>query len=172
MTLTSSPISKWRQINPHFQVLRKRIDRKFGNIEYIKFRTNEGYGVLHILYLGPYIPQKWLSQNWKEIHGAKIVDIREIKGEKRIARYLISNYLVNQTFVRMSWFSGWVCKGFVGIWKKFVKRYGYPLCIEKLTLFLGSPVLFWKQLGLFPELGSITPYPWVRDEPNVIYERG
>ena len=78
-TLTSSPTSKWRQINPHFQVLRKRIERNYGKIEYIKFRTNEGYGVLHVLYTCPFIPQRWLSRNWDEIHGAKIVDIRKVK---------------------------------------------------------------------------------------------
>ena len=169
MTLTSSPASKYRQINPHFQVLRKRIERNFGKIDYIKFRTNEGHGVLHVLYVGPFIPQRWLSRNWDEIHGAKIVDIRKIRGEKRIACYLISNYLVNQTFVRMSW--GWVFRGFVGWWKKFIKKYGYPLCIKKWTSFLGSRVLFWKQSGLFPKLGSLSPYPWVRDEINVSYDK-
>ena len=172
MTLTSSPTSKYKLINSHFQVLRKRIERNFGKMEYIKFRTNEGYGVLHVLYVGPYIPQGWLSRNWDEIHGAKIVDIRKVKGEKRLARYLISNYLVNQTFVRMSWSWGWVFRGFVGWWKKFIKKYGYPLCIKKWTIFLGSRVLFWKQTGLFPELGSEAPYPWVRDEINVSYDRG
>jgi hypothetical protein len=58
-----------------------------------------------------------LSQNCNEIHGARIVDIREVKGEKRIVQYLVSNCLVNQSFVRMSWFSGWVFKGFIGFWK-------------------------------------------------------
>jgi len=159
MTLTSSPTSKWRQINPHFQVLRKRIQRNFGKMDYIKFRTNEGYGVLHILYVGPYIPQRWLSRNWNEIHDAKIVDIREVKGEKRIARYLLSNYLVTQTFVRMSWSWGWVFRGFVGWWKKFIQWYGYPVCIKKWTTFLSSKVLFWKQTGLFPNLSSKEPYP-------------
>jgi hypothetical protein len=172
MTLTSSPRSNWRELNNHFQVLRKRIERTFGKIDYIKFRTNEGYGVLHIVFVGPFIPQRWLSRNWNEIHGAKIVDIRKVRGEKRLARYLISNYLVTQTFVRMSWSWGWVFRGFVGWWKKFIGKYGYPLCIKKWTSFLGSRVLFWKQLGLFPELGSIAPYPWVRDEINVRYGRG
>ena len=114
MTLTSSPNSKYREINPHFQVLRKRIERRFAKIEYIKFRTNEGYGVLHVVFVGPFIPQRWLSRNWEDIHGAKIVDIRKVKGEKRLARYLISNYLVSQTFVRMNWSWGWVFRGFIG----------------------------------------------------------
>ena len=172
MTLTSSPRSKYREINPHFQVLRKRIERNFGKFDYMKFRTNEGHGVLHVLYVGSFIPQKWLSQNWNEIHEAYIVDIREVKDDKRMVYYLISNYLVKQSFVRMSWSNGWVFKGFVGWWKKFVQHYGYPLCIEKWKSFLSDPVLFWKQIGLFPELESIRPYPWVRKELNVQYERG
>ena len=36
--------------------------------------------------MGPYLPQKWLSGNWNEIHEAFIVDIREVKDDKRIER--------------------------------------------------------------------------------------
>ena len=170
MTLTSSPSSSFGELNEHFQVLRKRIKRKFGvRIDYIKFKTNEGYGVLHIIFVGAFIPQQWLSRNWEEIHGAKIVDVREVRGEKRLARYLISNYLVTQTFVRMSWSWGCVFRGFVNMWKWFIRKYGYPLCIKRWTSFLSSKVLFWRQKGLFPELGSKAPYPWVRCEPWVIY---
>jgi len=150
MTLTSSPSSSWNELNSHFQVLRERIARAFGKLDYIKFRTNEGYGVLHVVYVGSFVPQKWLSRNWQEIHGAKIVDVREVRGEKRLARYLISNYLVSQAFVRMSWSWGWVFRGFVGAWKHFVKKFGYPLCIKRWTSFLSSRILFWKQKGLFP----------------------
>ena len=170
MTLTSSPLSSWNELNSHFQVLRKRIARAFGKLDYIKFRTNEGYGVLHVVYVGSFVPQKWLSRNWQEIHGAKIVDVRKVRGEKRLARYLISNYLVSQTFVRMSWSWGWVFRGFVRMWKRFVRKFGYPLCIKRWTSFLSSKILFWKQKGLFPELGSDAPYPWVRYEPRVVYE--
>jgi len=169
MTLTSSPSSSWMELNNHFQVLRKRIERAFGKMDYMKFKTNEGYGVLHVIFVDAFIPQRWLSRNWEEIHGAKIVDVREVRGEKRLARYLISNYLVSQTFVRMSWSWGWVFRGFVGMWKWFIRKFGYPVCIRHWTSFLSSKVLFWKQKGLFPELGSKSPYPWVRDEPRVIY---
>ncbi len=54
------------------------------------------------------------------------------------------------------------------MWKWFVRKFGYPVCIRHWTSFLSSKVLFWKQKGLFPELGSKAPYPWVRDEPRVI----
>jgi hypothetical protein len=169
MTLTSSPRSSWNELNSHFQVLRKRIERIFGKMDYMKFKTNEGYGVLHVVYAGSFVPQRWLSRNWNEIHGAKIVDVREVRGENRLARYLISNYLVTQTFVRMSWSWGWVFRGFVSLWKWFIRKYGYPLCIRHWTSFLSSKVLFWKQKGLFPELGSKAPYPWVSDDPRIIY---
>lgn len=75
MTLTSS---SWNELDSHFQVLRKRIRRVFGKLDYIKFRTNEGYGALHVVYAGPYVPQRWLSRNWEEIHGARIVDVRKV----------------------------------------------------------------------------------------------
>jgi len=52
-----------------------------------------------------------------------------------------------------------------------ILRLHLPTHFLKLTSFLGSRVLFWKQLGLFPELGSESPYPWVRFEPGVSYDK-
>ena len=171
MTLTSSPKSSWAEINAHFGVLVKRIRRRFGEFEYFKEKTREGHGVLHIVYRGAFIPQRWLSRNWHDIHGAQIVDIRKLRGSaKALARYLISAYLAGQHFLRMSWSWGWVFRGFVRFWKRFVRTYGYPLCIRHWTAFLSSKILFWKQQGLLPHLGSKTPYPWVRHEPRVLYD--
>jgi len=70
----------------------------------------------------------------------------------------------------MSWSWGWVFRGFVKVWKQFIEKYGFPACIQRWASFLGNRVLFWKQKGLFPELGSIAPHPWVRREPRAIYE--
>lgn len=117
MTLTSSSASDIDKLNRHFQVLRYRIQRKFGRMQYFKVKTNEGNGVLHIVFYGPYIPQAWLSQNWKDIHGASIVDIRAVKGTiKRLARYVVSQYVCGQSFIRNSWSLGWVFPGFVKTW--------------------------------------------------------
>ena len=50
MTLTSSPQSNKEKLNYHFNLLVKQIEYTFGfKMQYWKVKTNEGYGVLHIL---------------------------------------------------------------------------------------------------------------------------
>jgi len=126
LTLTSAPNSPSARINANFQVLRKRIRRRFGQIKYWKLRTNEGHGVLHILFRGRFLPQCWISRNWRQIHGAKICDIRLFRGGiKKIANYLVANYLCQQSFERMSWSWSWVFKRFVLVWHRdFLNKCG------------------------------------------------
>jgi hypothetical protein len=97
MTLTSSRESKRRNLNADGRALKMRIFRKYhSKMKYWKIRTNEGNGVLHIVFRGKYIPQKWLSEQWVEIHKSPIVDIRSLYETKRglqgIVYYLIGNY--------------------------------------------------------------------------------
>jgi hypothetical protein len=69
MTLTSSLESVGRNLNADFRALKMRIFRKLHfKMKYWKIRTNEGNGVLHIVYRGKYTPQKWLSEQWADIH--------------------------------------------------------------------------------------------------------
>lgn len=118
MTLTSSRVSEYRLLSRHLQVLRKRIARAFGFLpQYWKINTNEGNGVMHIVFKGGFIPHSWLSNAWSEIHGARIVDIRALRGSPRkLANYLVGNYLCRQSFERMSWSWNWVFRGFCGLW--------------------------------------------------------
>ena len=108
------------KIAHNFQVLRKRILRSLGvKVEYFRLRTDEGPGgVLHVIYKGGFIPQRWLSRNWKQIHGAPVVWIQKLRGSpRRLANYLVSNYLVgHHGFTRQSWSWGWVFRGFVRTW--------------------------------------------------------
>lgn len=101
-----------------FQILRKRILRKWGcEFEYLRLRTSEGFGVLHIVYKGAFIPHSWLKKQWNDIHGAEIVFIQALYGRKRLARYLVSNYMAgHHSFMRQSWSWRWVFRGFVGVW--------------------------------------------------------
>ena len=86
MSLTSSPQSDPSKVNRHFEVLVKRIRRRFPLFEYCKIRTPEGSGgVIHCVFRGPFIPQSWLSEQWNEIHSAHIVDIRVLYGDRGIA---------------------------------------------------------------------------------------
>jgi len=141
MTLTSSPESKDRNLNADFRALKMRIFRKFHfKMKYWKIRTNERNGVLHIIYQGRYISQKWLSAQWTDIHKSPIVDIRSLyetmKGLTGIVFYLVGNYLTKQSFERMSWGYSWVFPAFVGTWKRLIGKYGF-----RQALFLWNRLL-------------------------------
>lgn len=125
ITLTTSPRARALgfNLNDDFQVLRKRIQRRWpgAGFSYWKLRTSEGNGVLHILYVGPWIPQSWLSQNWDEVHNSPIVYIQEFKRRrKRLVSYLLSHYLPGHDhgglYTRMSWSWSWVFRGFATAW--------------------------------------------------------
>lgn len=125
LTFTTSKESD-TDLQADFRVIKMRIKRRYGAFEYIRIRTNEGNGVLHILYVGTYIPQTWLSRNWKEIHNSPIVDIRSATRTKGLGRYIVSQYLSDQrcSFLRYSWSWGFVYRGFVGNWKMIRAQYG------------------------------------------------
>jgi hypothetical protein len=119
-----------RDINKSWAVLKIRIWRTFGwkINRYFKLKTKEGNGVLHIVYRGKFIPQSWLSRNWFEIHFSRIVDIRELHyraGARRIANYLIVNYLQAQKTIRMSYGWKWVWLGFCKSWEHVKQTHGF-----------------------------------------------
>lgn len=113
-----------------------RIKRHYGLFEYIRIRTNEGNGVLHIVYAGTYIPQTWLSRNWKEIHNSPIVDVRSASRTKGLGRYVVAQYLSDQrcSFIRYSWSWGFVYRGFVKNWKLICRNHKNPIQIWNLHL--------------------------------------
>jgi len=128
LTLTSAPDSPGGNLlSQNFQVLRKSVARKFGyRLEYCRVRTDEGFGVLHVVYRAGkkgFLPHSWLKREWNRIHGAKIVYIQELRGNnKRIARYLVANYVAgHHSFMRQSWSWNWCFRGFVRLWGR-VKR--------------------------------------------------
>ena len=123
MTLTSSPKSDILAVNQHFEILKKRIRRKFPEFEYCKIETPEGCGaVIHLLYRGCYIPQKWLSKQWNEIHSAPNVYLQYLRGNpKRVANYFLG-YLGHHSEFRLGYSHNWVFRGFVREWTR-IKRY-------------------------------------------------
>ncbi len=78
-----------------FAVIVRRIRRKFGKFEYGGFWElhKSGYPHLHILSVGSYIPQKWLSLQWKSLGIGFIVHISQVKSARQCARY-VAKYLV------------------------------------------------------------------------------
>jgi len=153
MTLTSSPESKDRKLNADFRALKMRIYRKFRfKMKYWKIRTKEGNGVLHIVFRGKYIPQKWLSEQWADIHKSPIVDIRSLhetrKGLTGIVLYLVGNYLSRQSFERMSWGYSWVFPAFVRSWKSLLEIYGFKRGLELWNKLLCSSFVVTRQVRL------------------------
>ncbi|MGA2466201.1 MAG: hypothetical protein ABSH06_17850 [Thermodesulfobacteriota bacterium] len=115
----------------HFQELRRRVEREFGYyIEFFKAETSEGNGVYHMVWAiegdrAAWIPQGWLSKQWKAIHGAKIVYIRRMKKNKKsvkkVGSYFTIQYFAGQSsLVRISW-SWWRARLAIGKGWSFLK---------------------------------------------------
>lgn len=135
MTLTTADGVK-KQLNKSFNHLKMRIERAnrkrdgftgFKFNKYFKIETYEGNGVLHIVYRGTrkhYIPQKWISDTWAEIHQkSEVVDIRVVKQSDRLAAYLTANYLMKNPIKRMSYGWAWLWLGFVKSWEHIKETY-------------------------------------------------
>lgn len=138
----------FKKLNYHFNLLVKQVEYTFGfKMQYWKVYTKEGLGVIHVLFrvvddklprkrkkcmliskrMRGFVPHSWLSKTWEEIHGAKIVEIHELKGKKSerdIAYYVVGNYVSKQPIKRMSYSQKWVCRGFSKKWKAFLEVYG------------------------------------------------
>jgi hypothetical protein len=69
------------------------------------------------------MPQSWLSEQWNEIHKAKIVWVARLYTWK-LAKHL-AKYFIKEGFGRFwtSW--KWVYRGFTKDWHGFVKVYGF-----------------------------------------------
>ena len=141
-------------LSPHFQRLRQMIERRFGyvGIEYLKVNTAEGGGVIHcyLAYRGRksfYIPQRWLSKAWRQIHGASYVWIKKVglrrDSRKRLSSYIVSQYLAGQdAFIRMS-YSSKRTFGFplVAVWNEFKNWAGAKGAVRLWHVLMGGGVV-------------------------------
>ena len=87
---------KLELIKRNFDALRKRFEKEFKSPfgDYFRVSTLEGYGVIHILFVGCNIPHSWIVENWNELHGSCIVDIRVPRGNPyKGAMYVISQFI-------------------------------------------------------------------------------
>lgn len=142
------------ELNDHFQVLYKRIKRyspyrlyKEGYIsenklkstyradgifqkfdfEYFRVETNEGNGVLHILFRGSWLPYNFLVDNWMDIHNSWDLNIKLINMDqlKQSSSYVVSQYMSSQnsSYVRSSQSWKWVFRGFKTRWHLLKYQY-------------------------------------------------
>jgi len=93
--------------------------------QYCLVRTSEGFGVLHFLYRGSFIPVEWLRHAWYDIHHAFEVDIRRVYSEG-IVRYMVVQYMSSQSgYVRGSSSRLWIFRGAARVFRHLLKVCGY-----------------------------------------------
>jgi len=131
ITLTSSNEARCTNINNDFQILKKRIIRKYlkddpTSLQYCKVHTNEGNGVLHIVMkFKPYLPHQWLRSQWYYIHkGTDQINIQEVRDAYRTSRYIVSHYLGSQkcSYSRYSSTDNWITSGYSAVYSYLQKR--------------------------------------------------
>lgn len=98
LTLTCNPEpyenreAAFRGLSVALNHLFKRIRRRYphNTVQYalVWETTKKGWPHAHILLRAPFIPHAWLSQIWKDLVGAKVVDIRGVTSGKQVARYV------------------------------------------------------------------------------------
>ena len=89
--------------------------------------SKNGKQHLHVLFRGSYIEQAMISDWWQELHQAKIVDIRKVKGgrnPRQLASYM-AKYMSKENIYRYSWNWGWVWRGFCKDWDRLKKLFLY-----------------------------------------------
>lgn len=138
LTLTSSNESP-DSCQRDWRVIYMRLKRR-GLLEaYIKVPelSKNGKQHLHIIFRGQYIAQGYLSEQWQEIHKAKIVDIRRCnlrRGKKGLASYM-AKYMSKENIFRYSWSWSWVWKGFCGHWTRLKRTWRYQKDLGMNTTF-------------------------------------
>ena len=126
LTLTS----KYRDntLEKHWELLVKTLRWEFGAFEYVKLETNEGNGVLHVVYAGSRLDVKRLRAVWKKLHSSPQLRVDQIQrgDNERLKVYLLRQYLSSQdAYVRFSCSRNWVFPGFRTSWMQLVKKVGY-----------------------------------------------
>lgn len=88
----ADPMEQLDQVNRAFRLLWKRIKRRHGRnargyVKVVEF-TARGTPHLHVALDTPFLAQSWLSEQWHELTGSPIVDIRAVHTHRGLARYL------------------------------------------------------------------------------------
>ena len=98
-------------------------------LRYIKVKTSEGGGVLHVIFRKPAhyprIIKNWLHKEWLKIWGSWNTSIDEVPIDDayRMSSYVVGKYFVEQSVIRMSYGQQWVYSGFVKGFRKVVDVY-------------------------------------------------
>ena len=97
ITLTAKPLElfnkrdQMKRLKKAFAKLVQKYRRKYGVFEYLAVweLTKQGTPHIHVLQRGGFIPQTKLSEDWRTLTGNYIVDVRAVKSQEQIARYVV-----------------------------------------------------------------------------------
>lgn len=96
---SETPTQRARALADAWRLIVKRACRRYGykKIDYLCVieATKRGEPHLHILSRVPWLDQRWLSQQAKEMLGAPVVDIRRAQHSSRVAAY-VAKYIGKQ----------------------------------------------------------------------------
>jgi hypothetical protein len=109
------PRSSMAQLAHAWLVLRHRIERRTGELEFCGTRAiGSRTGVPHCHVLadwGPeWLAQEWFSMSWREITGFSVVDVRQVSsvGAARYVAANVAGYVSDQAGGRMFRSRGWL----------------------------------------------------------------
>jgi len=95
-TANGDPDAAARLMMLSFNILVKRIRRRHPaqrfEYYYAVEKTEHGWPHLHILFRGPWISQRWLSQQWNDLTDSPIVHVFMVRNRRK-ATYYASKYL-------------------------------------------------------------------------------
>lgn len=98
-TIGDSPAARLKLLSHAWNVLVKRLRRQMGKapIDYLAVveSTKAGEPHLHILLRSPYIPHAMISEAMEELIGAPIIDIRKIRSQVEVVRY-VAKYITKR----------------------------------------------------------------------------
>lgn len=120
-----SPEERAKKLVHAWRIIRRRFFKRHPNsiCEFMAIfeKTRLGEPHLHIVQRGAFISQKWLSLQLEELIGAKIVDIRYVRNQKKVALY-VSKYVGKEPHQFGSLKRYWRSKNFLTMTEKERRR--------------------------------------------------
>ncbi len=107
--LYENPLAAFKATSKKVARLSKAIRLHVGSFDYLRVleATTAGWPHYHLIARCDFIKQDWLSDQWRALTGAPIVDIRAVKKQEGVFRYVMK-YLCKQKYIpwtdrRISW---------------------------------------------------------------------
>lgn len=97
LTLTVDP-ALWEDPRAAFDGTRRKVPecmrflrKRFKEVEYLRVTelTKRGWPHYHLMVRSPYIPHEVVKAKWRDLTGASIVDVRQVKDKFRAYSYLV-----------------------------------------------------------------------------------